>query len=52
MKKAVSIKEVVSNEVKNSKNIMESIVKSNWPDIVGNVLAKKSAPYFIKNRIL
>ncbi len=52
MKKAVSIKDVVSNEVKNSKNIMESILKSNWQDIVGNALAKKSAPYFVKNRIL
>lgn len=52
MKKAVSIKEVVSNEVKNSKNMMETVLKSNWSEIVGKALSGKSMPYFIKDRTL
>ncbi len=52
MKKVFSIKEVVSKEIRNSKNIMESMLKNSWKDIVGDMLAKKSAPYFIKNSTL
>lgn len=52
MKKVVSIKEVVSKEIKNSKNIMESMLKNNWNNIVGQTLSKKSIPYFIKNGTL
>jgi hypothetical protein len=52
MKKIVSIKEVVSKEIRNSKNIMESMIKNSWNKIVGETLSKKSAPYFIKNSTL
>ncbi len=48
MKKFASISEVIMNEAKNNKNIMEEILRSHWKEIVGEALAKRSWLLYIK----
>ena len=42
MRKAASISEIIMNEAKSNKNIMEEILRLHWKEIVGEALAKRS----------
>jgi len=52
VKKVNSIKDIVQNEVKNSKIFKENTLYSNWKIIAGDNLAKKTYPMYIKDRKL
>lgn len=48
MKKVKSLKNIIENEVKNSKDLKKELLKSNWEEIVGNALAKRSEIMYIR----
>ncbi len=52
MRKPVPISEVIKTEIRNSKNIMEEMLRNNWKEIIGEALAKKSYPLYTKGTIL